>query len=181
MVHCLTYSHAHPQGTRDQAFFPALFEVGGAQLAMDRTIGEVFGGQPLDPSTDISSVLRGLLASISQCISWSRCCLNLPRLNRVDGFTSIQNTDGMLMSSQTMHDTWLNILNRPWTCMSHSARNPANSPPHLGQHQSFRDGPGMGGTEVKASALSAKANSNRELLVAAMSAWWLPDVTGWWW
>eukprot|EP00438_Fugacium_kawagutii_P010321 Skav212574 [mRNA] locus=scaffold125:274699:292717:- [translate_table: standard] len=38
-----------------QAFFPALFEVGDAQLAMDRSIGEVFGGKPLDTSTDISS------------------------------------------------------------------------------------------------------------------------------
>ena len=46
-----------------KAFFPALFEEGDAQLAMDRSIGEIFGGQPLDTSTDISSVLRGLLAS----------------------------------------------------------------------------------------------------------------------
>lgn len=46
-----------------EAFFPALFEEGDAQLAMDRSIGEIFGGQPLDTSTDISSVLRGLLAS----------------------------------------------------------------------------------------------------------------------
>ncbi|CAK8985770.1 unnamed protein product [Durusdinium trenchii] len=46
-----------------RAFFPALFEQGDAQLAMDRSIGEVFGGQPLDTATDISSVLRGLLAS----------------------------------------------------------------------------------------------------------------------
>ena len=49
--------------SRPEAFFPALFEQGDAQLAMDRSIGEVFGGQPLDTATDISSVLRGLLAS----------------------------------------------------------------------------------------------------------------------
>ena len=47
----------------NQAFFPALFEQGGAELAMARAVGEVFGGQALDTSTDISSVLRGLLAS----------------------------------------------------------------------------------------------------------------------
>lgn len=46
-----------------KAFFPALFEQGGAELAMARAVGEVFGGQALDTSTDISSVLRGLLAS----------------------------------------------------------------------------------------------------------------------
>ena len=46
-----------------EAFFPALFEQGSAELAMARAVGEVFGGQALDTSTDISSVLRGLLAS----------------------------------------------------------------------------------------------------------------------
>lgn len=45
-----------------EAFFPALFETGDTRLAMDRAVGEVFGGQPLDIGSDISSVLRGLLA-----------------------------------------------------------------------------------------------------------------------
>ena len=73
-----------------EAFFPALFEQGGAELAMARAVGEVFGGQALDTSTDISSVLRGLSASDLPVIihgrwqTWEEWCQILNDLDDLD-------------------------------------------------------------------------------------------------